>query len=331
VGAAAFAAGVTRTMSSAVIVFEITGQLDFAYPVLVAVLFAYLTGNKLSLSIYDSVAKLRGLPMLGVFSKNKSYMRQVDEIMDREMFYLPMHPTYLQIEGLLDATPFSRFPIVDTLENMRFVGTLSRTELENCLSAREQFALFRMRAGLKGSNVKLNEDEEVALQRIASDHAEDSIATEDDLSPPATPLDASFLRTPSIEEETSDRTRVRFSEQGGGHGVGSWTSPDTSLSKHRKIFRHKVGGSEIEMTKMKSVSDEVASSPRVRAKYLSKTCDLETLSDKIEPHPFCISDVTPLRKVHFMFSVMGLHHAFVTNSGRLIGVVTKMQLAKDDL
>ena len=41
VGAAAMAAGVTRTISCAVMVFELTGQLNHMLPVLVAVLAAY--------------------------------------------------------------------------------------------------------------------------------------------------------------------------------------------------------------------------------------------------------------------------------------------------
>ena len=45
VGAAAMAAGVTRTISTAVIVFELTGQLNHMLPVLVAVLAACGVGN----------------------------------------------------------------------------------------------------------------------------------------------------------------------------------------------------------------------------------------------------------------------------------------------
>lgn len=41
VGAAAMVAGVTRTVSCAVMVFELTGQLNYMLPVLVAVLAAY--------------------------------------------------------------------------------------------------------------------------------------------------------------------------------------------------------------------------------------------------------------------------------------------------
>lgn len=45
VGAAAMAAGVTRTVSCAVMVFELTGQLNHMLPVLVAVLAAYGVGR----------------------------------------------------------------------------------------------------------------------------------------------------------------------------------------------------------------------------------------------------------------------------------------------
>ena len=49
VGAAAMAAGVTRTISTAVIVFELTGQLNHMLPVLVAVLAACGVGKPLGL------------------------------------------------------------------------------------------------------------------------------------------------------------------------------------------------------------------------------------------------------------------------------------------
>eukprot|EP00962_Isochrysis_galbana_P060416 scaffold34853_cov67-Isochrysis_galbana.AAC.1 len=54
VGAAAMAAGVTRTVSTAVIVFELTGQLNHMLPVLVAVLIATGVGNACNASIYDT-------------------------------------------------------------------------------------------------------------------------------------------------------------------------------------------------------------------------------------------------------------------------------------
>ena len=61
VGAAAMAAGVTRTVSCAVMVFELTGQLNHMLPVLVAVLAAYGVGNVFNKSIYDTMLELNNL------------------------------------------------------------------------------------------------------------------------------------------------------------------------------------------------------------------------------------------------------------------------------
>ena len=58
------AAGVTRTVSTSVIVFELTGQLSHMLPLLVAVLAACGVGNALNLSIYDTMMKLNNLQYL---------------------------------------------------------------------------------------------------------------------------------------------------------------------------------------------------------------------------------------------------------------------------
>eukprot|EP00325_Prymnesiales_sp_UTEX-LB-985_P021718 CAMPEP_0174739174 /NCGR_PEP_ID=MMETSP1094-20130205/71175_1 /TAXON_ID=156173 /ORGANISM="Chrysochromulina brevifilum, Strain UTEX LB 985" /LENGTH=56 /DNA_ID=CAMNT_0015942701 /DNA_START=1 /DNA_END=167 /DNA_ORIENTATION=+ len=55
------AAGVTRTISCAVMVFELTGQLNHMLPVLVAVLAAYGVGNIFNQSIYDTMLDLNNL------------------------------------------------------------------------------------------------------------------------------------------------------------------------------------------------------------------------------------------------------------------------------
>ena len=56
VGAAAFSAVVTGKISIAVVVFELTGQLSFAIPVLLAVVVAHTIGGYFSAPIYDRIA-----------------------------------------------------------------------------------------------------------------------------------------------------------------------------------------------------------------------------------------------------------------------------------
>jgi chloride channel 2 len=64
VGAAAFCGGITHTVSVAVIVFELTGQLVYLLPVMIAVLIANAVCSYLQPSIYDSIIQIKHLPYL---------------------------------------------------------------------------------------------------------------------------------------------------------------------------------------------------------------------------------------------------------------------------
>jgi H+/Cl- antiporter ClcA len=64
VGAAALASGCTRTLSTSVIMFELTGQLSYMVPIMIATVTATAVGNLFNMSIYDEILTLRGLPYL---------------------------------------------------------------------------------------------------------------------------------------------------------------------------------------------------------------------------------------------------------------------------
>ena len=63
-GAAAFAGGVTGTVSVAVIVFEMTKQIHFSVPVLISVLTARAVAGLFVESLYDTMLRLGRLPAL---------------------------------------------------------------------------------------------------------------------------------------------------------------------------------------------------------------------------------------------------------------------------
>lgn len=62
VGAAAFSAGCTQTISTAIAVLEMTGELDFAIPMLLAVVVSVQISSRFGSSIFDRICKLNGLP-----------------------------------------------------------------------------------------------------------------------------------------------------------------------------------------------------------------------------------------------------------------------------
>jgi chloride channel 2 len=72
VGAAAWSGAVTHTLSTSVIVFEMTGQITHVLPVMIAVLIANAIAQLLQPSIYDSIIQIKKLPYLPDILSSKS-------------------------------------------------------------------------------------------------------------------------------------------------------------------------------------------------------------------------------------------------------------------
>lgn len=54
---------------------------------------------------------------------------------------------------------------------------------------------------------------------------------------------------------------------------------------------------------------------------MAKPIDLKAASVNIDPAPFQLVEKTSILKVHSLFSMVGINHAYVTKIGRLVGVV----------
>lgn len=54
---------------------------------------------------------------------------------------------------------------------------------------------------------------------------------------------------------------------------------------------------------------------------MAKSIDLEAENIAIDPAPFQLVEKTSILKVHSLFSMVGINHAYVTKIGRLVGVV----------
>jgi chloride channel 2 len=72
VGAAAFSAGVTHTVSISVVVAEMTGQIQHIIPILVAVIVSNVISTLLQPSIYESDIIIKQLPYLPCIISSRS-------------------------------------------------------------------------------------------------------------------------------------------------------------------------------------------------------------------------------------------------------------------
>uniref|UniRef100_A0A8C8DPZ7 Chloride channel, voltage-sensitive 1b n=1 Tax=Oryzias sinensis TaxID=183150 RepID=A0A8C8DPZ7_9TELE len=135
IGAAAMTGAVTHTVSTAVICFELTGQISHILPMMVAVILANMVAQGLQPSLYDSIIQVKKLPYLpelalGHISKYNIF---VEDIMVRNVKFLSSHSTFRELNHLLESTSLKTIPLVDSKESMILLGSIERTELQALL------------------------------------------------------------------------------------------------------------------------------------------------------------------------------------------------------
>ncbi|PVG02546.1 hypothetical protein CPB86DRAFT_697354 [Serendipita vermifera] len=148
VGAAATLSGVTRTtVSLAVIMFELTGTLNYVIPVTLGVLVAKTVADALEpKGIYDLVIELNQLPYLDHKAEYRWGVLTVADIVERQVDVINVDQanTVASLQGQLSrvfgmGTLDGGFPIVtkqDTggLRGWRLMGYISHNELEHALN-----------------------------------------------------------------------------------------------------------------------------------------------------------------------------------------------------
>lgn len=134
VGAASLTAGVTGTVSTAVIVFELTSQLSYMIPVLLCVLVGRSVAAFFSLDIYDTISRQKNLPQWPDLTKQKSYGLIASDLMRAvPPYWILRRQTLSSLKQLIQETPkkVTLFPIVDDERTMVYLGAADREELES--------------------------------------------------------------------------------------------------------------------------------------------------------------------------------------------------------
>ncbi|XP_071946153.1 chloride channel protein 2-like isoform X2 [Antedon mediterranea] len=135
VGAAALSGSVTHTISTSVIVFELTGQITHILPVMIAVLIANAISQLLQPSIYDSIIQIKRLPYLPDISSSGPRIHNiyVEDIMVRGVKFISWLSHYEELRDLLEQSSLNSFPLVDAPESMILLGSVQREELEDLI------------------------------------------------------------------------------------------------------------------------------------------------------------------------------------------------------
>uniref|UniRef100_M4A0Y1 Chloride channel 2c n=1 Tax=Xiphophorus maculatus TaxID=8083 RepID=M4A0Y1_XIPMA len=136
VGAAALSGAVTHTVSTAVIVFELTGQISHILPVMIAVILANAVAQSLQPSLYDSIIRIKKLPYLPElgWGHHEKYNIRVEDIMVRDVRYITLNCCYRDLHSVLMLGHLKTLALVESAESMILLGSIERAQLQSLLS-----------------------------------------------------------------------------------------------------------------------------------------------------------------------------------------------------
>ena len=241
IGAAAVTGAVTHTISTSVIVFELTGQITHVLPVLIAVLLANAVAQRLQPSFYDSIILLKKLPYLPELPLDLAGTTIVKHFMRTHVPSITTHSSYRDLKYLISSSNLPSYPVIDNLSSRFLIGSVKRSLLEDIYAQH------------------LNKFKEIYSPRINNENSSEEIVM--------TPLD-----------EATDGT--------------------DSLQQPEELY---------------SIED-------------IDTMIIEIDESKVDPAPFQLVEMTSLIKVHTLFALLSLNHSYVTDGGRLVGIVTLKEI-----
>uniref|UniRef100_A0A8C7UVD7 Chloride voltage-gated channel 2 n=1 Tax=Oncorhynchus mykiss TaxID=8022 RepID=A0A8C7UVD7_ONCMY len=303
VGAAALSGAVTHTVSTAVIVFELTGQISHILPVMIAVILANAVAQSLQPSLYDSIIRIKKLPYLPElgWGHHEKYNIRVEDIMIRDVTYITLNCCYRDLHDVLLAGHLKTLALLESSESMILLGSIERAQLQALLSLQlgrpRRLEYLRDRAtaekkrlsmvshpGSEDGSQRVNQEVRFQVSTVLTTHTELNV----------TLYEVSHVWSPQYHTELN----VTLYE------VSHVWSPQYHTELNVTLY-------EIAEWEENQLDEQVN----------FDNC-------KIDPAPFQLVERTSLHKTHTIFSLLGLDHAYVTSIGRLIGVVSLKELRK---
>uniref|UniRef100_A0A8C1FHX8 Chloride channel protein n=1 Tax=Cyprinus carpio carpio TaxID=630221 RepID=A0A8C1FHX8_CYPCA len=293
VGAAALSGAVTHTVSTAVIVFELTGQISHILPIMIAVILANAVAQSLQPSIYDSIIRIKKLPYLPElgWGHHEKYNIRVEDIMVRNVRYITLNSTYRDLHEILLIANLKTVALVESAESMILLGSIERAQLQALLSqhvGRERRLEFIRDAERKRVSVVSTPSSEEGGPKVNHEVRFQSSIT------PARPISPKPLK-PALKRTSTAEKNIEI--------------PTSNIT-------HSLTYSSVEMLQIEEWEEQ----------QLDEQVNFNNC--KIDPAPFQLVERTSLHKTHTIFSLLGLDHAYVTSIGRLIGVVSLRELRK---
>ncbi|KAM5131783.1 chloride channel protein 1 [Mantella aurantiaca] len=315
IGAAALTGAVTHTVSTAVICFELTGQISHILPMLFSVIMANVVAQNLQPSLYDSIIQTKRLPYLPDLSSCSvsKYNIFVEDIMVKEVRYVSSHCTYSDLLNVIKRCTHKTLPLVESAECMVLLGSIERTEIAALLE----------RVLSKERRLKMASPPYKGQRSAGPGGKRDSFRYVDE------------EETGGEEEEKKEpmeECNGPISPTNSGEPTSNPPQPATCCQRLRSSLRRVFCRNEEAKVEVppQEAEPEDPMTPEETAVWeqqeLGKTASFD--SCLIDPSPFQLVERTSLHKTHTLFSLLGLSQAYITSGGKLRGVIALKELQK---
>ncbi|XP_067310114.1 chloride channel protein 2a isoform X5 [Pseudorasbora parva] len=329
-GAAALSGAVTHTVSTAVIVFELTGQISHILPVMIAVILANAVAQSLQPSLYDSIIRIQKLPYLPELGwGQEKYNIRVEDIMVRDVRYITISSSYRDLQEALVTGQLKTLALVESKESMILLGSIERSQLQSLLSLQlgraRRLDYLRERAQDNGTHVPTFPQDSPPK---TGHGVRFLISTEESsFSPTLTnsqiPLKSALKTVSAISNTESLNSSPNLSS---GEPVKELVESNAGPKAPKRSRRPK--RVKIPMVDTPDVEDDMSTAEITEWEEQQLDEAVNFNNCKIDPAPFQLVERTSLHKTHTIFSLLGLDHAYVTSTGRLVGVVSLKELRK---
>ncbi|NXE25490.1 CLCN1 protein, partial [Ardeotis kori] len=336
IGAAALTGAVSHTVSTAVICFELTGQISHILPMMVAVILANMVAQSLQPSLYDSIIQVKKLPYLPDLGWNhiSKYNIFVEDIMVQDVKFVSSNCKYRDLQALLQSTTVKTLPLVDSPDTMILLGSVERSELQALL--RRHISPERRRL--------LNREMQQKLSEAPYDgHSKGPRAT-------LTKLKRESFAYVDEDEDTDEKGELprppsptpSHPEEPNGPTSPLKQMPETlepqqvpgNFRRLRQLIQQLLCHYKRPLETESAIQEPVEVIETMRPEEID-AWEQEELnknvcfdSCRIDPSPFQLVERTSLHKTHTLFSLLGLSHAYVTSMGKLRGVLALEELQK---
>uniref|UniRef100_A0A667Z436 Chloride channel protein 2 n=1 Tax=Myripristis murdjan TaxID=586833 RepID=A0A667Z436_9TELE len=314
VGAAALSGAVTHTVSTAVIVFELTGQISHILPVMIAVILANAVAQSLQPSLYDSIIRIKKLPYLPELGMghHEKYNIRVEDIMVRDVRFITLTSSYRDLQEVLLTGQLKTLALVESRDSMILLGSIERSQLQSLLSHQ----LGRQR--------RLEHLRQLAQDNGTHDHLP-SLATD------STPRVRFLISTEESSSFSPAVSNVQLPLKSALKTVSAISDTETPNSIQISLCMYGfmyLSFSFEWFQDSPEVEDDMTTAEIAEWEEQQLDMPVDFKNCKIDPAPFQLVERTSLHKTHTIFSLLGLDHAYVTSTGRLVGVVSLKELRK---